>query len=214
MAPSPPAPPSSSVPAIPVLIERPESELPPPYRDALDPQKPLVAGVRFLKQDGHVSMAAAWAMGLFLGAFGLVMILGVLVEALKLWGKGSPSPAQAAIYGLIFLGGIPLVLQGLRGVRKEQQLLAEAQRDDFRYGLFLFPDALLVRLHGQPCSLVPRARIEKVSHLNAMQGGDWIAIQLRAQGTDERKAEPAYANIPGSLGPLLEARQAITEWLR
>lgn len=193
---------------LPLLVKRPPGEIPPPYRDVMEPQRPLPADVEFIKQEGHVSLGGAWAMALLLGAFGLLMVGALPFDLWKELHKGPPNVWQIVLWGVLLVLGSVLLYGAVRRVRGEQALAAEQERKDFRYGLFLFSDALLIRLHGEPCTLVPRARIERVRTLDQMQGGAWIVLHVHTDSGNEQQL-----TIPGSLGSLMAARARLTSWL-
>lgn len=192
----------------PLLVKCPPGEIPPPYREVMDPQRPLPSDVVFIKQDGHVSMGEAWAMAVFFGAFGLVMLLGLVLELLKQRSKGPPGAGQLLLWGVLLVLGSGLVWQAVRTVQQELALDAEQRSEGFRYGLFLFPNALLLRLHGEPCTLVPRALIQRQSRKDGLQSGDRIWLHVQAAPG----AEPQQIDIPGSLGSLSAAAMQLRSW--
>lgn len=192
----------------PLLVKCPPGEIPSPYHEVMDPQRPLPGDVVFIKQEGHVSMGEAWTMAVFLGAFGLVMLLGLVSELLKLRGQGLPGAGQLLLGGVLLVLGSGLLWKAVRIVQRERVLDTERRSEGFRYGLFLFPDALLLRLHGEPCTLVPRALIQRQSRTDRLQSGDRIWLHVQAAPG----AEPQQIDIPGSLGSLSAAAMQLRSW--
>lgn len=185
----------------PLLIDEPLERVPLPYRAAADGSQPLAPGVEFIRQDGHVSLGATWAVAATLGAFGTVMLTSLPFDVSGTLRTGSPNGWQLILWSVLLILGAALPAIAIRMVRAERALDAECRRADFRYGLFLFPDALLIRLYNQGHTLVPRSRIERAAIQNHVQGGQSIVLHLR---TGERVV------VPGSLGNLNSARSRIT----
>jgi hypothetical protein len=192
----------------PLLVKRPPGEIPPPYRNVMDAHRPLPGDVVFIKQDGHVSMGEAWALAGFFGTFGLVMLVGPVLELLKQRGKGPPGAGQLVLWGVLLILGSGLAWLAVRTVQKERALDAERRSQGFRYGLFLFPDALLLRLHGEPCTLVPRALIQRQRRTDGLRSGDRIWLHVQAAPD----AELQQIDIPGSLGSLTAAASQLRSW--
>lgn len=181
----------------PLLIDVPPDRLPSPYREATDGRLPLGPDVEFIRQGGHMSVRSIWAVAAATGTFGVVMLASLALDI-----GSEPNGWRWAMWAVLLGAGLTLLLVAIRLVTAERALAAERRRNDFRRGLFLFPDALLTYLHGQDCHLLPWRDIEAVGIAAQLHGGDDLVLRIRR--LQHRLL------IPGTLGDLRSARSRIT----